>query len=308
MPIRVVPRSLRLLPAAAVLAGLLVAVPAASAVAPCPRTAGPPAPVTSVTGWVESLAFDVQGRLLFTNTVTGQLLRLSRPGGVPKVVASGIPAGGGIVVVGPRTAYVGTGNAFANGSDPALGGAGIKRVDLKTGKVTSYATGLAMANGVVRTAKGVFYGSDAIKPSVDRVRADGTVDRGWLTFGDANGLALGKGDRYLYANRSLNPTQIVRIDLRNPSRVTTVAATTGEDGAAFLDGLTLGAGDVPYAAVFGRGEVWSVRGHAFCRVGAATPQATSVAFGRKGSGFDPRSLYVGSAAGQIVRLPKVAAS
>jgi hypothetical protein len=105
--------------------------------------------------------------------------------------------------------------------DPALGGAGIEWVDLKTGRVTSYATGLAMANGVVRTAKGVISASDAVKPSLDRVRADGRVDRGWLTFGDASGLALGNDDRFLYANRSPSPTRVVRIDLRRPSRVAT---------------------------------------------------------------------------------------
>jgi sugar lactone lactonase YvrE len=257
-----------------------------------------------VDGWVESLAFDAQGRLLFTNTKPGQLLRLDRPGAVPKVVASGIPDGGGIAVAG-RYAYVGTGNSAVNGLAPALGGAGIKRVDLKTGKVTTYATGLAMANGVVRTAKGVFYASDAAAPSLDRVRADGRVDRGWLKFGDANGLALGKDERYLYANRSLPPTSLVRVDLRRPSRVSTVAATTGTDATAFLDGLTLDASDRPYAASFVLGEVWSVAGGSFCRVGTATPQATSVAFGRTGSGFDTKSLYVGSAQGRIVRLKNV---
>jgi len=300
-------RLARLALPAALSIGLLVAAPSVLAVAPCARTASPAKLVTSVSGWVESLAFDAQGRLLFTNTVTGQLLRLGRPGAVPTVVADGIPAGGGIVVVGARTAYVGTGNAFANGQDPLLGGAGIKRVDLKTGKVTSQATGLAMANGVVRTAKGVFYASDTVAPRIDRVRANGKVDRGWLSSIDANGLALGKGDRFLYANRSLSPTQLVRIDLRAPSKVTTVAAATGAEASAFLDGLTLGADDRPYAAAFGRGEVWSVAGRAFCRVGAATPQVTSVALGRKGSGFDAKSLYAGSAAGQIVRLPKVVA-
>jgi len=257
-----------------------------------------------VAGWVESLAWDARGRLLFTNTTAGQLLRLNRPGAVPVVVASGIPDGGGIAVAG-RYAYVGTGNNLTDGLDPALGGAGVKRVDLRTGRVRTYARGLAMANGLVRTAKGVLYASDAAKASLDRVRANGRVDRGWLTFGDANGLALGKGDRYLYANRSLSPTSTVRIDLRHPARVTTVAAASGADGGAFLDGLTLGPRDRPYAAAFARGEVWSVAGGAYCRVGVATPQATSVAFGVKGSGFDPRSLYVGSAAGQIVRLPKV---
>src|SRR4051812_42442217 len=95
----------------ALLTALLASAPTALAVAPCPRAASAPKAVTSVSGWVESLAFDTRGRLLFTNTVTGQLLRLSRPGAVPTVVANGIPAGGGIVVDGPRYAYVGTGNA-----------------------------------------------------------------------------------------------------------------------------------------------------------------------------------------------------
>ena len=245
------------------------------------------------------------GRMIFTDTGLGQLLVLDKPGGTPRVLSSKVPVGGGIAIAG-KYAYVGTGNSAANAQNPDLRGAGILRVDLKTGKTTTFATGLAMANGLVRTAKGVFYGSNDFKPAMDKVSATGKVTSYWQRF-DANGLALGAKDRYLYANRSLNPTQTVRVDLKHPAKVTTVAAAQGADANAFLDGLTLGKGDRPYAVTFGAGQVWraDLKG-GYCALASGLTFPTTLAFGKKGKGFDTHSLYVGTAKGLILRIPKAA--
>jgi sugar lactone lactonase YvrE len=280
----------------------LVAVPAAQAIVPCP-TVVKATSVLSGKGQVESVAFDDSGRLLYTDRGRNALMHLDKPTGKPRVLAANITDPGGIAFDHKGYAYVGTGNNVGNALSPSKGGAGVIRVNLKTGKAKRVISGLAMANGVVRTAKGVFYASDDLAGSLDRVSAKGTVLRGWSTLVGTNGLALSANGRFLYANVSLPPTHTVKIDLRDPAKVTTVAAVGATEANSFLDGLTLGAKDRPYAAAFGAGQI--VRGNGkggYCAVASGLKQPSSVAFGRKGRGFDKGSLYAGTYGGDVVRL------
>lgn len=290
--------------AVAVLGAALAAAPAAEAIVPCAKTATPE-PLVSGRGWVEAVAFDPAGRLYFSDLAAQSLLVLDAPDATPRVVATGIVGPGGIAFDGAGHVFVGTGNQPGNGQDPKRGGAGIVRIDLATGAKTRVAKGLAMVNGLVRTAKGVFYASDNFAPVLDRVRASGRVDRAWSTFAPTNGLALSPDGRYLYANRGGTPARTVRMDLRKPSRITTVAKGLRADGGG-LDGLALAPDGRLFGAAFGPGQVWATNGTGgYCRLAAGIPTTTTVIAGVAGSGFDPASLYVGSAKGIVVRLPAV---
>ena len=170
----------------------LIAKPASAAPPDCPGV-GAARQLTSGRGPLESIAFDPQGRLLFTSITKGALFRLEAPQGEVTTVTSSLKSPGGIAVVNEREAYVGTGNTLT-GLTPWLGAAGIARVDLGTGAVTPVAKGLAMANGMVRASDGTFYASDDLAKSLDRVLPDGTVQRGWLAL-NSNGLALSRDER-----------------------------------------------------------------------------------------------------------------
>jgi sugar lactone lactonase YvrE len=293
------PLRLRLLLPTALLA-LAVSAPAAQAIEACPESTAV-TPLVTGHGWVESVAFDLKGRLLFTDTGVGQLWVLDKPGGKARVLAKGIPAGGGIVVT-KRYAYVGTGNSFANGQHPDNGAAGIVRVDLKSGRTKRVVSGLAMANGVVRTSAGGFFASNAFGPGLDKVSPSGKVTPNWATL-DANGLALSADGRFLYANRSKPPTRTVRINVRTGHITNVALAPTAADNGAFLDGLTLGAKNVPYAAAWIAGQIWKADGTGvYCRLAGGLTQPTSLAFGVKGRGFDTKSLYVGTAQGLVQRV------
>lgn len=293
-----------LLSASLATAIVLAASSSAQAVVPCAIT---PTASNVVTGQaaLESITFDERGRLLYTDRGRQALMVISKPGGAPKVLAKGIVDPGGIALDGKGHAWVGFGNNITNATAPAKGAAGLVKVDLKTGRTSVAVRGLAMANGVVRTKSGEFFASDDLAPSLDRVTAKGKVLPAWSSVAPTNGLALSADGRYLYANESLSPTRVVKIDVRDPTRATAVATPPAADAGAFLDGLTLGAKDRPYAAAWAAGEVWSGDGKGgFCRLAAGLDKPSAVAFGRKGSGFDTKSLYVTTYGGSVVRLAK----
>lgn len=295
-------RLLLSVPLAAVIA--LAAVSPASAVVPCAITPKASDLVTGQ-GALESIAFDERGRLLYTDRGRNALMLITKPGAAPKVLAVGIVDPGGIALDGKGHAWVGFGNNIANATAPANAAAGLVKVNLKTGRTAVAVRGLAMANGVVRTTSGEFFASDDLAPSLDRVSAKGKVLRAWSSVAPTNGLALSADGRHLYANESLTPTRVVKIDVRNPRKVTPVATPPEADAGAFLDGLTLGAKDRPYAAAWVAGEVWSGDGKGgFCKLASGLTRPSALAFGRKGSGFDTRSLYVTTYGGALVRLAK----
>jgi sugar lactone lactonase YvrE len=287
------------------LATLCLAPGAAGAVPACGDSVTP-RPLVEGTSWLESIAFDARGRLLFTDVVRAKLMVLDRRGARPRALAD-VPAPGGIAVLPGNRALVGSGNTFDNGkAAPAQGLAKLLLVDLGTGRTRTYATGLSMANGVVRARDGTVYASDDFAPSLDRVSRRGVVRRAWSTVPASNGLALDRRGRHLYVNISFDRTRIVRVDVRDPRRVRTVAAPPAAESGALLDGLAFDARRRLTAAAFAAGEVWRVKGRGFCAVARDLPGATAVAPGRRGRGFSPSSLYVTTSRGLLVELRGVA--
>ena len=272
---------------------------ALAAPADCPGV-GSPRQLTSGRGPLESIAFDPQGRLLFTSITQSALFRLEAPQGAVTTVTSSLKSPGGIAVANEREAYVGTGNTLT-GLTPWLGAAGIARVDLGTGAVTQVVKGLAMANGVVRASDGTFYASDDLAKSLDRVLPDGTVQRGWLKL-NSNGLALSADERTLYVNQMI-PPKVLAVN-RASGEVSVVAEAPAGRGWTWLDGLGIDAQGLLYVASYWSGEVWRLSpGGAWCTVARGLVLPSAVAPGVAGSGFDTGSVFVTTHGGALIEVP-----
>lgn len=257
--------------------------------------------VQSQMGVMESVAFDSQGRLLLTDVGKKALRRLDQPDATAVTVATGLASPGGIAVANAHEAYVGTGNSLG-GLIPALGKGAIMHVDLDSGTVTPYASGLSMANGLVRASDGTFYASDDFAKSLDRVLPDGTVQRTWLKL-NSNGLALSKDEKTLYVNQFL-PAKVYAVDLATGS-YTVHGAVPAERSLTGLDGLAIDDSGNLYIAAYLNGEVWRLaQDGQFCRLakGLSLPSAMVVGQGRQG--FTQGSLYVVSHSGHLYEVPQ----
>lgn len=265
----------------------------------CPG-AGTPREITRGHGPLESLAFDRQGRLLFTSITKGALLRLPTPKGQVSTVSDQVAQPGGIVITGDQEAHVGTGNGLT-GMLPWLGAAGIVRVDLETGATTQVVRGLAMANGVVRARDGTFYASDDLARSLDRVLPDGTVQRGWLAL-NSNGLALSPDERTLYVNQMI-PPKVLAVD-RASGEVQVQAETPSGRGWTLLDGLGIDAGGTLYVASYLSGEVWRLSpGGQWCTLAKGLMLPSAVTPGAAGAGFATDSVYITTHGGRLLEVP-----
>lgn len=296
---------------------LLVPLAAAALAAPAPALAAPACPEQPDTrvllegqGKLESVIVDPRGPLWFTSD--RGVLRLERPGAEPQLVVELDEAPGGLAFDPAGNVIVGFGNSFANGAvGDATGPAALMRIDPVTGEKEVYATGLSMANGVVRAPDGAFLASNAAGFNIDRV-VDGETERGWARVQSANGLTIDSGGRWLYAAQTFKPAAIQQVDLTDPSRVTPFVEAAPEDAEAGLDGMDRDAADRLFVAANAAGEVWRVAGAPpeICVLvgGLATfPNGPSaVAVGKPATPFPPENLYVVAFDGSLVEVPGAA--
>jgi sugar lactone lactonase YvrE len=275
--------------------------------APFPKCANVAMPTVLLAGQggLESIAFDKQGRLLFSNMKAKSLVRLDEPNAQPVTVAP-VTNPGGIAVVNEHEAYIGTGN-FINGLFPNLALAGIAHVDLDTGVVTPKFKGLSMANGMVRASDGTFYASDDLAQSLDRVLADGTVQRGWLPL-NSNGLVLSRDEKTLYVNQML-PAKVLAVD-RASGKVTVVADVPEARKWTWLDGLDIDQQGRLYVVAYWGGEIWRLEPStgAICVLVDGLSLPSAVAVGHAGGGFAATSVYVTTHSGDLLEVPNAVPS
>jgi sugar lactone lactonase YvrE len=266
-------------------------------------------------GKLESVSADERGHLFFTDADAGQLLRMNRRHGEPRVLVDGITAPGGLAWLPDGTLLVGYGDAIATAANGAQDPqAGLIRVDPRTGEHSVYADGLAMANGVVRASNGAIYASaDVGTAGIDRILG-GDVTPSWAKIDSPNGLVVDPRERWLYAAQTFVPAAISRIQIANPSHIETWFQAPPEDTAAGLDGMTRDAAGNLYVAANGGGAVWRVDTDAqACALAHMPPLGPSaVAFGSAPSthrgrplGFGPRNLYVTTFQGELIQLKNV---
>lgn len=277
----------------------------AQALEACPGQAARAEVLLSGQGLLESVITDDRGRLFFTGP--RGLMRLDARDAEPTLLAP-VEAGGGLAFDADGMLLVGSGNTAANGAvGDYLGRASLLKVHPDTGETSVHATGLSMANGVVRAPTGEIYASNDIGRNIDRI-AGGETQRGWAQVESGNGLTIDLAGRYLYAAQTFRPAAIARVDLRDPSKVTTFAAPSDPaDLSAGLDGMVRDGGDRIFAAANGAGEIWRADPDgSLCLVTGGLPPfpegPSAVTTGSRGGTFAPENLYVVTFGGQLIEI------
>lgn len=288
-------------------AGALLALAApAQAITPCTDGAAAAKPLLTGQGVLESVIVDARGRLYYTDTTARELRRIDTPGASPQTIASGIEAPGGLAIDGQGRVLVGQGDGIVPAAignvSPA---AALLRVDPETGKVDTFASGLQMSNGVVRAADGTVFASSDVGLGIDRVSADGSVQIRWATIYSANGLAIDRAQRYLYAAQTFQPAAISRIDLRDPTKVETFATPPADGIAAGPDGMTIDGLDRLYVAAQTAGELWRVdtTDRSVCAVGTGLTTPSAVAIGHGSRGFSAGRIFTVGFDGVVAEIP-----
>lgn len=287
--------------------GALLLPAAASALEDCPVQ--PKVEVLySGIGKLESVGVDRKGRIFFTDSTNGNLLRLRNDGRV-RTLTTGIEAPGGIVFK-RNSVLVGYGDSLAQAADGELNPeAGMLQVDPRTGEATTFVDGLQMANGIARGPDGQIFASNDAVTGIDRIER-GTVELGWANVKSPNGLAVDRKKKFLFANQTFTAAAIQRIPLNDPGAPSTYFAAPAADAGAGLDGLERAPdSDVLYAAANGAGEIWKVSGPGdACVLAHRVPfpsGPSDVAFTR-GRGFADGTLLVTTFGGELLALPGAA--
>jgi hypothetical protein len=284
-------------------AGLVAAVVALVLPATAPAASGACAPwhvrtLLSGQGWLENLGFDGRGSLTLSALAQNRLLRLS-PDGHLSTLLDSVSAPGGQARWG-RFLYFNTGDTI--GASAAHGT--VDRLDLRTGRRTTWAREIAMPNGLVllRNGDAIVSGGQGFSRLLTRVPArDPSHPRlNWAPVDGGNGLAVDPSGRWVYVTRTLTSDgEIVRVSIRHPRQVRVVARLgTG----ALPDDMTIDRHGILYVAGFGSGKLYRVnpRRHTSCTIASGLTQPTSARFG--GPGWNRRHLYVTDAQGDLSEL------
>ncbi len=305
----------RIVAALARVAAPLALLPRAGAASAIPYAdPKPPTPqlLSSKLGVLESAIVDDGGRLFITSQTwagptRGAVLRLDRPGASPVVIAR-INSPGGLAFDERGQLIVGFGDSVAGGLiGNVVGRAGLMLLDPNGGEPRTWVRGLGMANGIARAPDGTIFASNDLGTHIERIDAEGSVERRWAKLWSANGLAIDPTGRYLYAAQTFARAAIRRIELAHPENVTTHASPGLPAAAASLDGLAMDPAGQLYVAASGAGQIWRVDTDgtiwALAR-GLSFPSA--VALGRGPDGFSEGNLYAVTFSGEIIALPGAA--
>jgi sugar lactone lactonase YvrE len=264
-------------------------------------------PIATDLGVVENLLDDGRGGMLLSLPEAGELGRLT-PDGQVSTVVDGLPAPGGLARRG-RWAYVTTGLTTESTLQGVPDGA-IERVEVRTGRRQTWATGLVGPNGLALLRDGSAVttrpvSNAGVLSEVTRVpaRHRSQVERFWSDLTSTNGAAVDRQGRWLYVSRSLSPrAEVWRIRTSDPQRRELVA-DLGVGSTEFLDDLTVARDGTVFVAAWGSGKVYRVdpATGATCEIASGLPQVTAVEPGG-GGGFPRSHLYVSSFTGTVYEL------
>lgn len=288
----------------------LLGIPAALAVPLC--TEPPPRKLLyKGLGVLEAVIIDDRGRLFCSNQTTraasGSVLRIDRPGARPVELVSGIHGPGGLAFHADGRLIVGYGDSPAVGVLGNVAGlAGLLLVDPESGAQQRWVSGLGMANGVARAPDGTIFASNDLAMHIDRVDPAGNVERRWARVPSANGLAIDRSGRYLYAAQTFVPAAIKRVEIARPASVVTYARPPMLGRASMLDGLARDELDRLYVAANGAGQIWRVeRDGTICVLARGLKCPSAIALGQGPTGFKAGNLYAVTFHGDIVELEGV---
>ncbi|MFD1811548.1 SMP-30/gluconolactonase/LRE family protein [Rhodococcus gannanensis] len=279
--------------AATAVVGAVITAPSSSAAPLCSASGASPVLVAQAPGAaLEAVTVDRSGRLYATDLLSGRILRFDGPGSPASVVAT-VPGGGagGLAWAPDGDLLVGYGAQTAATGD-AMRAAGIVKVNVATGAVVPFATGLSAANGLAVGPDGTVYATNDLGSLIGRVSPDGTVQADWATLPSANGAAVDADGRYLYVSRSFVDPGVSRIPVSNPSAPESLVTFGGVDVLAIPDGLTLDGRGRPLVPAAGTGQFLRVDGpNAVCAVANGPLLSSAVAYGAGPTGFSAGRLF-----------------
>src|SRR4051794_6341373 len=245
-------------------------------------------------GWLENLAFDRRGGITISALAQGKLLRLA-PSGRLTTLAEPVTGPGAQV-------RRGRGLSFVTGNAPSATPTGtIDRLDLRTGRRTTWARGLTAPNGMALLPNGDAIVSRDVGTGTGLTRIRARDPRhpqvGWAKLDDTNGLALDRSGRRLYVARTFSlDGEVTVLRVADPRRT----GVAGRLGAGVLpDDLTSDARGVLYVAGFASGAIHRLdpRTHRSCAIATGLEHPTSARFG--GPGRHARHLYVTDPGGPL---------
>lgn len=300
-------RSARITAAGAVLAAAasLLATPSASAAPICPGAGQAPVLVGRVPGAaLEGAAVDGAGRLYTTDLLSGRVFRLDQPG-APAVPIATVPSGGaGALAWAPDgSLLVGYGADARVLFGDTTRSAGIVKVDVNSGAVRPFASGLSAANGMAVARDGTVYATNDFGSLVGRVSPNGAVQADWAVLPSANGAVLSPDDRFLYVSRTFSNPGVSRIPTVNPGAPESLVTFGGSDAFAAPDGLTLDPQGRPIVPTDISGQILRVDGpNQFCVLASGLPGSSVLTYGNGSNGFSAGRLFRAGFDGSIFEI------
>ncbi len=260
--------------------------------------------VASGLGSLENLEPDGTGGMLLSASDRDAVERLT-PDGRTTTVAADVDRPGGLRVRG-RTLFANTGDGLQSGLLGTKDGT-IQQIDLRTGRRTTYATGLIMPNGLVFAPNGdAFTSRDVPNGAITRIPAKDPAhpQLEWADLPDTNGLAVDPTGTWLYVATTFNlPANVYRVALRDPSRIELVASLFDIGVPKGLDDLTIDRRGILYVTANSGGQVIRLdpRTGDHCVIAGGMLLVSAVKFGR-GPGWAANHLFTTGFDGTVHEL------
>lgn len=250
-------------------------------------------------GILEALLPDNHGGMLLSSSTHNAIERLT-PNGRVKVLAK-VPSPGQIVWWGrPGTRVMfPTGDALQSGALSKADGT-LQLLNLRTRKLTTYATGLTMPNGLALDRDRTAYvtrdtggGTGITRISAKRGHK---VTTNWARVPDTNGIAIDRKTRQMYVDQTFTlDAPIVRVPMAHPGREQQIANLIGLGGFTpkLLDDLYRGPNGVLYLPANGGGDLLSFnpRTGQKCLIASGLGNPSDVTIGT-GHGWRKGALFV----------------
>lgn len=287
------------------LLALALGAPGVGAAAPDPCQPWTVTVVASGLGSLENLEPDGKGGLFVSASDQDAVLRVTRSGAAT-VAVPGVTSPGGLRVRG-NTLFFTTGDAAASGALGTADGT-IDRLDLRTGRRSTWASGLTMPNGLVFLPDGSALTSrdiSGLSPTgITRVTPAGRVQPNWSDQPDSNGMAVDPTGRWLYSDETFTlQSNVYRTEIAHPSRRVVVASLFEPGVPKGLDDLTIASSGALYLTANSAGQVLRLdpRTGDFCVVASGLTTTSAVKQGR-GKAFPASRLYVTGFDGRVLEL------
>jgi hypothetical protein len=263
--------------------------------------------IASGLGTLESLLPDGHGGMLLSSTTNDAVERLTRSGTV--TVLATAPSPGQLVWHGKDRVLFPTGDIIASGLAGKTDGT-LDVLNIKTTKVTSYAAGLTMPNGLAVGRGGDAYVTRDVGAGTGITRIGGgrhhKVTTKWASVSDTNGIAIDRKNTTMYVDQTfVANAPIVAISLQHPHQTHTIGDLSGLGSPVFkgLDDLIMGPHGVLYLPANLSGEVFSYDPHTkrACLLARGLSDPSAIAVGT-GHGWKKGSLFVSGFDGTVREL------